>query len=70
MGVVLLIVVAVVVVGLIAWFFTGRHPNHGEGGPPTTDDSRSDRLYTDSRPAGPDAESMAPEADPRPPRRG
>jgi hypothetical protein len=68
MGIVLLIVVAVVVVGLVAWFFTGRHPDHGEGGPPEPRDGRSDRLYTDSRPAGPDAEPMAPDPNPRPSR--
>jgi hypothetical protein len=68
MAVVLTIVVAVVVIALVVWFFTGRHPNHGEGGAPSYEDDRSDRFYSDSRPAGPDAEAMSPDSNPQPPR--
>jgi hypothetical protein len=67
MTVVLLIVVAVIVVALVAWFFFGQNPAQGEGGRPDPRDSEAERFYDKTdRPAGPDAESMAPSPDPRP----
>ena len=63
------VITAVVVVGLVVWFFTGQNPSQGEGSAPSREDSSSDRFYARvDRPAGPDAESMAPYADPKPDR--
>jgi hypothetical protein len=70
MLVTLVVVVTVVaVVGLVAWFFLGQSPARGEGGADQHADTESERFYARAdRPAGPDAESMAPYADPRPDR--
>jgi hypothetical protein len=66
---VIVIVTVLLVAALAVWFFVGQNPAQGEGGPPSDEDTTSDRFYHRSdRPAGPDAEPMSPYADPRPER--
>jgi hypothetical protein len=55
---IVLIASVVVVVVLIVWFFTGQNPSDGADHGGRTPETRSELFYSDSRPAGPDAEAM------------
>jgi hypothetical protein len=68
-AVVIVVVTVLVAVGLIVAFFTGKNPAQGEGSAPPPPGVEP-RDQTADRPAGPDAENMAPEhatGDGRPP---
>jgi hypothetical protein len=56
----IVVVTAVVVVGLVVAFFTGKNPAQGEGSAPPPPGTPV-RDQTADRPAGPNAENMAPE---------
>jgi hypothetical protein len=67
-SIVLLAVTAVLAIGLVVWFFLGQNPAQGEGGVAKRADTDAERFYgTSERPAGPDAEAMAPDSVIEPP---